>query len=77
MSDQIEMALFVARYITCLIIFVLGLKAPGIMQNVDYFGLNDASNIQLVSLLFDNENVKIKVQCLFFQERIGAICVKI
>ncbi|XP_074036436.1 ABC transporter ATP-binding protein/permease Hmt-1 isoform X1 [Leptinotarsa decemlineata] len=40
-TDQIEMALFVLRYITCLLIFLLGLKAPGIIQNVDYFNLND------------------------------------
>ncbi|VEN58269.1 unnamed protein product [Callosobruchus maculatus] len=42
LSDQIEMALFVLRYVTCLLIFFLGLKAPGIMQNIDYFSLNDA-----------------------------------
>lgn len=41
MSDQIEMSLFVLRYVTCLFIFLLGLKAPGIMQTVDYFSLND------------------------------------
>lgn len=41
-TDQIEMALFVLRYVSCLIIFLLGLKAPGIMQNVDYFSLNDS-----------------------------------
>ncbi|KAF2900621.1 hypothetical protein ILUMI_05560 [Ignelater luminosus] len=47
-TDQIEMALFVLRYISCLMIFVLGLKAPGIMQNVDYFSLNDStSNINI------------------------------
>lgn len=40
-TDQIEMALFVLRYVSCLMIFLLGLKAPGIMQNVDYFSLND------------------------------------
>uniref|UniRef100_A0A0U9HU18 ATP-binding cassette sub-family B member 6 n=1 Tax=Chrysomela populi TaxID=154003 RepID=A0A0U9HU18_CHRPP len=41
LTDQIEMALFVLRYATCLMIFLLGLKAPGIMQNIDYFSLND------------------------------------
>uniref|UniRef100_V5GJI0 ATP-binding cassette sub-family B member 6 n=1 Tax=Anoplophora glabripennis TaxID=217634 RepID=V5GJI0_ANOGL len=40
-TDQIEMALYVLRYVSCLTIFFLGLKAPGIMQNVDYFSLND------------------------------------
>lgn len=38
------MAFFVVRYISCLVIFVLGLKAPGIMQNVDYFSLNDSTS---------------------------------
>lgn len=41
MTDQIEMSLFVLRYVTCLFIFLLGLKAPGIMQTIDYFSLND------------------------------------
>ncbi|CAG9818734.1 unnamed protein product [Phaedon cochleariae] len=41
LTDQMEMALFVLRYVTCLLIFLLGLKAPGIMQNIDYFSLND------------------------------------
>ncbi|KAG5895499.1 hypothetical protein JTB14_034815 [Gonioctena quinquepunctata] len=40
-TDQIEMVLFVLRYITCIVMFLLGLKAPGIIQNVDYFSLND------------------------------------
>lgn len=43
LTDQIEMGLFVLRYISCLMVFVLGLKAPGIMQNVDYFNLNDST----------------------------------
>lgn len=43
LSDQLEMGLFVLRYISCLVIFILGLKAPGIMQNVDYFSLNDST----------------------------------
>ncbi|KAJ8956256.1 hypothetical protein NQ318_014990 [Aromia moschata] len=42
LTDQLEMSLFVLRYVSCLAIFILGLKAPGIMQNVDYFSLNDA-----------------------------------
>lgn len=41
LTDQVEMSLFVLRYITCLLIFLMGLKAPGIMQNIDYFSLND------------------------------------
>ncbi|XP_060533810.1 ATP-binding cassette sub-family B member 6 [Cylas formicarius] len=42
-SDQISMSLFVIKYIMCLSLFVLGLKAPGIPQNTDYFSLNDAT----------------------------------
>lgn len=43
LKDQVEMALFVLRYISCLAIFLLGLRAPGIMQNEDYFSLNDSN----------------------------------
>lgn len=43
LTDQIEMGLFVLRYLSTLIIFVLGLKAPGIMQSAEYFSLNDAT----------------------------------
>jgi ATP-binding cassette subfamily B (MDR/TAP) protein 6 len=42
-SDQIEMGLFVLRYISCLLMFLLGLKAPGITQNINYFTLNDST----------------------------------
>lgn len=42
-ADKIEMGLFCLRYISCLSIFILGLKAPGITQNIDYFNLNDAT----------------------------------
>lgn len=44
LSDRIEMVLFILRYISCLILFVLGLKAPGIMQTVDYFSLHDSTS---------------------------------
>lgn len=37
------MGLFVLRYLSTLFIFVLGLKAPGIMQTSEYFSLNDAT----------------------------------
>ena len=42
-TDQIEMALFVLRYVSTLIIFALGLKAPGITWSTDpeYRTLND------------------------------------
>lgn len=37
------MALFITRYISCLFMFLLGLKAPGITQNIDYFNLHDTT----------------------------------
>lgn len=48
------MGLFVLRYLSTLMIFVLGLKAPGIMQNAEYFSLNDATRnfTPLVSVCF-------------------------
>ncbi|XP_034936655.1 ATP-binding cassette sub-family B member 6, mitochondrial [Chelonus insularis] len=44
-SDQIEMSLFVLRYITNLMIFALGLRAPGINGNSEpnYRTLNDSN----------------------------------
>lgn len=43
LTDQIEMALFILRYVSNLIIFALGLKAPGITGNTDseYHTLNN------------------------------------
>lgn len=42
-SDQIEMALFVLRYLSNLMIFALGLRAPGIIDNSEqnYSSLNE------------------------------------
>lgn len=34
-KDKVEVALFISRYTSCLLIFVLGLKAPGIASNRD------------------------------------------
>lgn len=48
LKDKVEMSLFVARYISCLFIFVLGLKAPGILthRDDDYIHLqNDANSV--------------------------------
>lgn len=50
LKDKVEMSLFVARYISCLFIFVLGLKAPGILtyRDDDYIHLqNDASSVSV------------------------------
>lgn len=44
-KDKTEMSLFVARYISCLFIFVLGLKAPGILthREDDYIHVENES----------------------------------
>lgn len=44
--DKVEMSLFVTRYICSLLIFVLGLKAPGIASNRedDYIHLENEAN---------------------------------
>ncbi|XP_011635497.1 ATP-binding cassette sub-family B member 6, mitochondrial [Pogonomyrmex barbatus] len=45
LTDQIEMALFVLRYASNLLIFALGLRAPGIANNFDseYHTLHDST----------------------------------
>lgn len=42
-SAKIEMGLFIARYISCMSVFILGLIAPGIMTSRDYFNLNQVN----------------------------------
>lgn len=46
LRDEVEMSLFVTRYVCTLIIFVLGLKAPGIAANRedDYIHLENEMN---------------------------------
>ncbi|XP_018350877.1 PREDICTED: ATP-binding cassette sub-family B member 6, mitochondrial [Trachymyrmex septentrionalis] len=48
LTDQIEMALFILRYVSNLLIFALGLRAPGIASNFDsdYRVLNDDTVIR-------------------------------
>lgn len=46
LTDQIEMALFVLRYVSNLSIFALGLRAPGIATDSDYHTLIDSSTTQ-------------------------------
>lgn len=41
--DKVEMALFVTKYVTSLLVFVLGLKAPGIITSRDYFNLSTSA----------------------------------
>lgn len=53
-KDRTEMALFVLRYVSCMLIFVLGLKAPGIISHVPedvHNLLNNDNNAQAVSHL--------------------------
>lgn len=52
------MALFITRYLCCLLIFVLGLRAPGIMTSRDYFNLNQANE--------RNPEVNINLDFLYF-----------
>lgn len=46
LRDKVELSLFIARYICSLLIFVLGIKAPGIVHNVDdeYIHLDQENN---------------------------------
>lgn len=70
LTDQIEMALFILRYVSNLLIFALGLRAPGISNfDSDYRTLNDdtimrsqyyrerVSDIQYVHVVYDRENI--------------------
>ncbi|XP_049873404.1 ATP-binding cassette sub-family B member 6 [Pectinophora gossypiella] len=41
LQDRLEMALFVGRYVSCMIMFVLGMKAPGIMHQFEYLDNED------------------------------------
>lgn len=44
LTDEIEMGVFVTRFVSCVILFVLGLRAPGIMTTRDYLNLNNSSS---------------------------------
>lgn len=54
--DKIEMSLFVTRYVCSLLVFVLGLKAPGIASNLedDYIHLENETNTVNEEFLFYN-----------------------
>lgn len=41
LQDRLEMSLFVGRYISCMIMFILGMKAPGIMHQFEYLESDD------------------------------------
>lgn len=47
LKDKIEMTLFVLRYISCLLIFILGLKAPGIFRHEDYYQNPDDNQVTI------------------------------
>ncbi|XP_034235611.1 ATP-binding cassette sub-family B member 6, mitochondrial isoform X2 [Thrips palmi] len=52
-TDKIEMALFVLRYVSCLGIFVLGLRAPGIMTYRDYYNIGAAGSEARIPIIED------------------------
>nr|XP_032517098.1 ATP-binding cassette sub-family B member 6, mitochondrial [Danaus plexippus plexippus] len=41
LQDRLEMALFVGRYVSCMLMFILGMKAPGIMHPFEYLDSDD------------------------------------
>ncbi|XP_068633217.1 ATP-binding cassette sub-family B member 6 [Battus philenor] len=41
LQDRLEMSLFVGRYVSCMIMFILGMKAPGIMHQLEYLENDD------------------------------------
>ncbi|XP_028176598.1 ATP-binding cassette sub-family B member 6, mitochondrial [Ostrinia furnacalis] len=45
LQDRLEMALFVGRYVSCMIMFVLGMKAPGIMHQFEYLEGDDTRRL--------------------------------
>ncbi|CAK1551112.1 unnamed protein product [Leptosia nina] len=48
LQDRLEMALFVGRYISCMIMFILGMKAPGIMHQFEYLEGDDSNRRNLL-----------------------------
>jgi ATP-binding cassette subfamily B (MDR/TAP) protein 6 len=55
LTDEIEMGVFVARFMSCVILFVLGLQAPGIMTTRDYASLSNSHSQH--SILIDEADV--------------------
>ncbi|XP_050682474.1 ATP-binding cassette sub-family B member 6 isoform X2 [Leptidea sinapis] len=43
LQDRLEMTMFVGRYVSCMTMFVLGLKAPGIMHQFEYLEGDDGN----------------------------------
>ncbi|XP_053609540.1 ATP-binding cassette sub-family B member 6 [Plodia interpunctella] len=46
LQDRLEMALFVGRYVSCMIMFILGLKAPGVLLVYQNIRNDDSRGIQ-------------------------------
>ncbi|XP_072949280.1 ATP-binding cassette sub-family B member 6 [Epargyreus clarus] len=47
LQDRLEMSLFVGRYVSCMIMFILGMKAPGIMHQFEYLESEDGNRRNL------------------------------
>ncbi|KAI5644369.1 ABC transporter transmembrane region domain-containing protein [Phthorimaea operculella] len=45
LQDRLEMALFVGRYVSCMLMFILGMKAPGIMHQFEYLNNDERRHI--------------------------------
>ncbi|XP_077298500.1 ABC transporter ATP-binding protein/permease Hmt-1 [Arctopsyche grandis] len=56
LEDRLEMFLFVGRYVSCMMIFTLGLKAPGIVQSYDSLNSNRYSTRAPLSARINDEN---------------------
>ncbi|CAH2246733.1 jg8798 [Pararge aegeria aegeria] len=67
LQDRLEMSLFVGRYVSCMIMFILGMKAPGIMHQFEYL-LPDDGNRRNIPPRDDNRstfrNVFVKLRTL-------------
>ncbi|CAK1580313.1 unnamed protein product [Parnassius mnemosyne] len=49
LQDRLEMSLFVGRYVSCMIMFILGMKAPGIMHQFECLENEDGPRRNLPS----------------------------
>ncbi|XP_045773433.1 ATP-binding cassette sub-family B member 6 [Maniola jurtina] len=67
LQDRLEMSLFVGRYVSCMIMFILGMKAPGIVHQFEYL-LPDDGNRRNVPPRDENRstfrNVFVKLRTL-------------
>lgn len=62
LKDKIEMTLFVLRYVSCLLIFILGLKAPGTIRfDDDYNNLNENQVIKEKTIYFCRRNKCVQI----------------